>query len=158
MEERSDIKDVFARLVLPETRTSEPCIFVAGGWEKRAGLFFDALREFFPLVFIASNVVSGLSPKELLDLCGLATAKGLCPFFAAGDVHHSKLSCLAAANEPVKLFWVADCGSGLPSRFEADRIEWLNSQLGTERYFLINVSQDLYPQIFSLPFLPGRRR
>jgi len=158
MENREAIKAVAERLALPETRTSQPCLFVAGGAERNAAQFFDCLREFFPAVFVSSAIAAELDAEVMIGLANNLTGRFMCPFVAAGAVHPSKFSCLAHVSVPLFLLWIADCKDGVPSKIEADRVEWLKSQLGAERYYLIDSSQDLYPQIFSLPFLPGTRR
>ncbi len=157
-EGRSNAKDLLARLAIPETRTNEPLVFVAGGDEQCVARFFDCLREFFPMVFVPSAVCEEIDSDTLLAASELATGRGLCPFFAAGNLHPSRLGALGGTTAAVKLFWVADCSKGMPSRAAADRMTWLNSFLGTERYYLVDSSQDFYQQIFSLPFLPGQRR
>jgi len=158
MDENRTTEKVLSRLALPETRTSEPITVVVGGGERQAARFFDSLREFFPLVYVAASALQELDPDGIAALCGELARLGTCAYLAVEDIHHSKLARLAGGGRPIYLVWVADLNGGLPSRAGADRMEWLNSVLGTGRFYLVDSSQDFYPQIFSLPFLPGRRR
>jgi hypothetical protein len=156
-----DEKDLVAaamkRLALPAMRTQEPLVIVAFGGRAQTDDFFDVLTEFFPLVYVSKVIVGDLTPALLAGLCLKLAKEGMCPFIEVGDVHHSHFTDLTRANLPIHLIWVAE-QEGQVSHSGRDRMEWLMSALGKKEFFLVDPSQDLYPQAFSLPFLPGARR
>jgi hypothetical protein len=158
MTQQDLLSTALSRLSMPPMRTEKPVIVVAAGGRAETSAFFDVLCEFFPLVYVSKRIIGDLPRELLIDLCKRVTEQGVCPFLEAADIHQSRFSDLGEVNVPVHLVWVADSSKEQLSRTGKDRMEWLMSSMGLGEFYLVDPSEDLYPQIFSLPFLPGERR
>lgn len=153
--DKDDIEHILAGLSIPQNQTDKPVAIVVAGLEERSAALFEGLREFFPLVYISQGLIETIPRPKLLQVARALAERGACPFVAVGDLEPPILADLAGRAFPLELLWAADCSENWPSRAGADRMEWLKTVLDVDNYYLVDTSLDIYPQVFSLPFLPG---
>lgn len=152
-------RELLAGLTLPQARTSQPQVFVAIGSEADARLLAKHLGEFFPLSVVdIAGEVGTLGAADLAEILNALAASGVCPFVPAGGDPPENLTNLGALGVPVRLLWLLDLSRGLPNAAMVMGMKAAAARLGVAEYYLVDVSKDLYPQIFSLPFLPGMKR